>query len=205
MTLSKLSIFGCLLAAGIIITACSPDPTPTPTIPPTATAAVQITATRAVSPIPDVTSQPPPSPTIPNESTHTATPPATLGELADVLSVSVSGDAGSYTFSVQVSSPDEGCNRYADWWEVLSEDGELVYRRVLLHSHVGEQPFTRSGGPVAVAGDDIVIVRAHMNSGGYGGSAMQGSPSSGFRLVELAAGEFPNVENQPPLPTGCNF
>ena len=42
---------------------------------------------------------------------------------ANVLSVKVTGDAGKYQFNVEVSSPDTGCDQYADWWEVLSEDG----------------------------------------------------------------------------------
>ena len=61
---------------------------------------------------------------------------------ADVTAVSVAGEAGAYTFEVTVRSPDTGCEGYADWWEVVSPDGELLYRRVLLHSHVDEQPFS---------------------------------------------------------------
>jgi hypothetical protein len=67
---------------------------------------------------------------------------------ADVVDVSVSGDVGSYIFAVTIASPDSGCAQYADWWEVLGADGSLLYRRVLLHSHVTEQPFVRTGGPV---------------------------------------------------------
>lgn len=35
---------------------------------------------------------------------------------AMILSVKVSGEAGGYNFTVTVSSPDEGCSQYADWW-----------------------------------------------------------------------------------------
>lgn len=45
----------------------------------------------------------------------------------------------------------------------MSTDGKLLYRRVLLHSHVDEQPFTRSGGPVPIQTDSVVWVRAHMD------------------------------------------
>ncbi len=106
---------------------------------------------------------------------------------ADVLSTSVSGEPGTYNFSVTVSSPDEGCSQYADWWEIVSQDGELIYRRILLHSHVDEQRFTRSGGPVSIAADTIVLVRAHMHPGGYGGTALKGSLEQGFEQVELSA------------------
>jgi len=124
---------------------------------------------------------------------------------ADVLTVEVAGQANSYQFNVQVSSPDTGCDQYADWWEVLSEDGNLFYRRVLLHSHVSEQPFTRSGGPVPIDSNTVAIVRAHMNNGGYGGAALRGSASGGFETVQLKSGFAADVEALPPLPEGCAF
>ena len=34
--------------------------------------------------------------------------------IADVLSVEAAGQTGSYQFNVQVSSPDSGCDQYAD-------------------------------------------------------------------------------------------
>jgi hypothetical protein len=64
-----------------------------------------------------------------------------------VVAVEVTGEPGARAFTVTVRSPDTGCERYADLWEVVSTDGDLRYRRVLAHSHVDEQPFTRSGGP----------------------------------------------------------
>jgi hypothetical protein len=106
---------------------------------------------------------------------------------------------------VEVSSPDSGCDQYADWWEVLSEDGGLLYRRVLLHSHVDEQPFIRSGGPVPIAQDTVVFVRAHMNTVGYGGQVLKGSVASGFESVEVRADFASDAETQLPLPEDCAF
>ena len=117
---------------------------------------------------------------------------STIAPLADVTAVSVTGNAGDYRFSVTVSSPDTGCDQYADWWEVLGESGDLLYRRVLLHSHVGEQPFSRSGGPVAA--DQVVWVRAHMNPQGYGGVAFKGTVQDGFAAAA-----------QDLLPADCDF
>jgi len=126
-------------------------------------------------------------------------------EMADVIKVEASGNTGSYTFNVTIKSPDTGCDQYADWWEVISPDGRLLYRRILAHSHVNEQPFTRSGGKVDVAPDQTVIVRAHMNNTGYGGAAMRGTVGSGFQSEQLDS-DFANaLEDEPPLPNGCAF
>lgn len=130
-----------------------------------------------------------------------------ISEYAVVKKVEVLGKGGSYTFSVTLKSPDTGCGQFADWWEVLTEDGELIYRRVLLHSHVSEQPFTRSGGAVNITAAQVVIVRAHMNTTGYGEGevAMKGSVESGFQPLEIKKTFAAEVEKQAPLPTGCAF
>jgi len=124
---------------------------------------------------------------------------------ANVTAVQVSGSPGGYSFNVTVRSPDTGCQQFADWWEVLGEDGKLLYRRVLLHSHVGEQPFTRSGGPVPIQSETVVWVRAHMNTSGFGGGAMKGSVQAGFKPTVLDASFAASVAKQPPLPDGCAF
>ncbi len=130
--------------------------------------------------------------------------PSASGALADVVEVAVSGQDAT-TFSVSIRSPDTGCSQYADWWEVLDEDGALVTRRVLGHSHVDEQPFTRSGSPVDIDPTATFWVRAHMNPGGYGGQAMVGSPADGFVAGELSADWAADVGTQAPLPDGCAF
>jgi hypothetical protein len=126
-------------------------------------------------------------------------------QFADVLSVQVSGEPGAYQFAVEIASPDTGCEQFADWWEVISEDGELLYRRILLHSHVGEQPFTRSGGQVDIAMDTVVYVRAHMNTSGYGGTVMQGTVQDGFKTAEVETGFGSDLEQVPRQPEECAF
>lgn len=129
----------------------------------------------------------------------------TMTVQADVIAVQASGQPGAYQFKVTVRSPDLGCKQYADWWEVVSEDGKLLYRRVLLHSHVDEQPFTRSGGPVPILQDTVVWVRAHMNIGSYAGAALKGSVKSGFKQAVPETGFAADLAKLPPLPNGCDF
>ena len=135
----------------------------------------------------------------PDPSTSSGTP------AAEVLAVSTTGATGSYSFSVTVKGPDTGCDQYADWWEVLSEEGALLYRRVLTHSHVDEQPFTRTGGPVPAAAGQVVIIRVHMNNTGYGTPAMRGSVVSGFTRTTRDQDFAADVAKQEPLPTSCAF
>jgi len=124
---------------------------------------------------------------------------------ADVEAVSARGSSGAYTFSVTLRSVETGCAQYADWWEVLSEKGELLYRRILVHSHPDTQPFTRSGGSVNVDKDTAVYIRAHMNKEGYVGTVMKGSVSKGFKVVTDLPTFLEKVETQSPLPQGCLF
>ncbi len=122
---------------------------------------------------------------------------------AEVRSVSVTGTENNFTFTVEVKSPDTGCDQYADWWEVLTPDSILIYRRILTHSHVSEQPFKRSGGPVAITSDQAVIVRAHMNNLGYGATAMQGSVGNDFVQKSLDDDFAQSLMLQDPLPGDC--
>ncbi|MEM9143024.1 MAG: hypothetical protein AAGA86_08560 [Bacteroidota bacterium] len=122
-----------------------------------------------------------------------------------VTSVSVSGNANEYTFSVTLASPDTGCDQYADWWEVIDGEGNLVYRRILAHSHVNEQPFTRSGGPVRIGAATQVYVRGHMNNSGYSDQVWIGSAEGGFTAGELDTDFAQELEDADPLPSGCTF
>ncbi|WP_010177175.1 hypothetical protein [Aquimarina agarilytica] len=131
--------------------------------------------------------------------------PNATAAMARVTNVSFTGGENNYNFSVTISSPDTGCNQYADWWEVISEDGKLIYRRILAHSHVNEQPFTRSGGKVAINEDSAVIVRAHMNNTGYGTKVFKGSVATGFKEATIEKDFAADLENTTPLPQSCAF
>jgi len=126
-------------------------------------------------------------------------------QIAEVLEVKTTGKNNSYTFAVTIRSHDTGCDRYADWWEVITPEGELLYRRVLLHSHVDEQPFSRTGGKIDITPEQEVIVRMHMSDSGYSEIAQQGTAKSGFEATTLTEGFAANLESSEPLPQGCAF
>ena len=138
-------------------------------------------------------------------SSETSTVPTQQNKKAEVALVSTSGVENAYTFNVTIKSPDTGCSQYANWWEVITEDGTLIYRRILGHSHVNEQPFTRSGGRVAISSDKIVIIRAHMNTSGYGTITFKGSVDNRFSSFTTDTAFANSLSTQQPLPSGCAF
>lgn len=140
-----------------------------------------------------------------DSDTQTTTPVVDGTGQADVVNVTTSGSAGSYTFAVTVRSDDTGCTLYANWWEVLTAEGDLAYRRILDHSHTSEQPFTRTGGPVPIDGDTEVVVRAHMYPTGYRGGLLRGTVNGGFSPWEPPEGWAADVEQAAPQPDGCLF
>ena len=73
-------------------------------------------------------------------------------------------------FEVTVLHADEGWDHYANRWEVLTADGDLLATRELAHPHENEQPFTRSLRGVQIPdGVDRVLIRANDSVHGYGG------------------------------------
>ena len=132
--------------------------------------------------------------------------PATAGS-ANVIAVSATGAPGSYTFAVTLRTSDIDCSHFADWWEVLTLEGELVYRRILAHPHteaLSGNPYTRSGGPIAIAADQPVIVRAHLNDLGYVGVVQRGTVNSGFADATDIETDFAiAVATEEPQPAEC--
>ena len=125
--------------------------------------------------------------------------------VARVTDVSVAGNDNQYSFNVTISSPDLGCIQYANWWEIIDLDGNLLYRRILGHSHIKEQPFTRSGDPFTISENTEVYIRAHMNTSSYGSNVFKGSISNGFASENLNVEFAKGLEEIAPLPTGCAF
>jgi len=124
---------------------------------------------------------------------------------ANVTEITVQGSQNNYIFNVTLESDDTGCQQYADWWEILTEDGQLIYRRILGHSHTTEQPFTRSGGPIEIIEDSIVYIRAHMNTQGYIGDVFKGSVQNGFIKSNNTPKFASEIEEELPLSDGCAF
>lgn len=90
---------------------------------------------------------------------------------ADVVDASVSRAIdGTYRFDVSVSHADEGWDHYANAFEILDADGNILGTRTLLHPHVGERPFTRSLAGVVIPNSlDKVVIRANDSVHGTGG------------------------------------
>jgi hypothetical protein len=126
---------------------------------------------------------------------------------ADVIAVAVTGEENDYTFDVTLETSDIDCSHFANWFEVLTDSGELVYRRILVHPHTDAfsgNPYTRGGGPVPITSDQEVIVRGHLNDLGYVGMAMRGRVDSGFENApDITAAFTPDVASEPPQPEEC--
>lgn len=77
---------------------------------------------------------------------------------------------GMWTFETTVRHNDEGFDHYADAWQVVEPNGQIIAERVLTHPHDTEQPFTRSQAGIAISTDTTtVLVRAKCNVHNFGG------------------------------------
>jgi hypothetical protein len=94
---------------------------------------------------------------------------------ADVIGATATQDIrGTWTVSATILHADTGREHYADRFDVLDEDGNLLGSRTLFHPHVDEQPFTRSLNAVAIPDDVTTItVRAHDNVDELGGATVE--------------------------------
>jgi len=110
----------------------------------------------------------------------------------DYVRVSQQTD-GTWRFEVTVSHADTGWEDYADGWDVVLPNGDVLlvnpddpFTRLLLHPHVEEQPFTRSQAGIVIPDDvTMVTVRAHDLVDGYGGQEV---------IVDLNVSQGDNFE-----------
>jgi len=92
---------------------------------------------------------------------------------ADVLNVDArQTGAEQWIFVVTVQHDDQDPGHWADWWRVRTVEGAELGRRILLHSHVAEQPFTRESEIRIPRGVKQVIVEAHDKVHGLGGKTL---------------------------------
>jgi hypothetical protein len=99
--------------------------------------------------------------------------PALAGEVTVVDAKARASGKDTFYFTVTLRHGDTGWKHYADNWEVLGPDGKLLGRRVLLHPHENEQPFTRSLSGVKIpAGIKQVTIRGHDKVHKYGGKEL---------------------------------
>lgn len=92
---------------------------------------------------------------------------------ADVIAVEGKQEnANCWVFAVTVRHDDRGAEHWADWWRVRTPEGKELGRRVLLHSHEDEQPFTRDERVCIPAGISVVVFEAHDKVHGLGGATV---------------------------------
>lgn len=94
---------------------------------------------------------------------------------ADVTDVSVQQtSSGAYRFNVTVLHSDAGWDHYANKWDVLGPNGDVIDTRILHHPHDNEQPFTRSLTTDKIPSDlTHVVLRAHDSVHEYGGAEIK--------------------------------
>ncbi|OOY33997.1 hypothetical protein [Solemya velum gill symbiont] len=99
---------------------------------------------------------------------------ATEAGEADVVDVNVyKTPGGLYTFHVSLLHGDTGWDHYANKWDVIDSDGNVLGTRVLHHPHENEQPFTRSLAGVAIPeGVRSVTIRGYDSVHADGGVTM---------------------------------
>jgi len=116
---------------------------------------------------------------------------AKAGEVSITQVRFVEERAGSWRVHVTLRHADSGWDHYADEWRVVDEAGHPLGKRVLLHPHVNEQPFTRSlSGVRTPEGVSVVYVTAHDTVHGWSSDRVKIdlSESSGprFRVERLS-------------------
>lgn len=81
---------------------------------------------------------------------------------ADVVNATIKHLGGDrYRIDTTVKHADAGWDHYADRWDVLDAQGNVLDSRILAHPHDNEQPFTRSLTLSIPQGIKTVTIRAN--------------------------------------------
>lgn len=75
-----------------------------------------------------------------------------------------------YRFDITLKHNDTGWEHYANRWEILDTEGNILATRTLHHPHVNEQPFTRSLTATLPGHIKTVIIRGHDSVHQYKGN-----------------------------------
>ncbi len=92
-----------------------------------------------------------------------ATPNITIAGDVKILAVDLyKSTDSSWLVKVTLEHSDTGWDHYADNWQVVDAEGNVLGNRVLQHPHVQEQPFTRDLAGVKVPdGVTTLYIKAH--------------------------------------------
>ncbi len=89
----------------------------------------------------------------------------------EVQNISVEKMGSFWSINVTIEHADTGWDHFADGWEVLDADGNVLGYRKLLHPHVEEQPFTRSiSNLILPDGTREIFIRTHCSVDGWTGT-----------------------------------
>jgi hypothetical protein len=79
-----------------------------------------------------------------------------------------------WSVNVTLKHDDSGWDHYADNWRIVDHKGNILGDRILMHPHVGEQPFTRGLGNVTIPeGIKTVFIEAHDKVHGWTQNKLQ--------------------------------
>ncbi len=97
-----------------------------------------------------------------------------LAEPPKVIKVAAHSTGMGWDFDVTLSHQDTGWEHYADGWEIVDGEGNVLGTRILHHPHVAEQPFTRSLRHVMLPdGTRTVFVRVKCSQDGWKDSGFE--------------------------------
>ncbi|CEL99265.1 unnamed protein product [Vitrella brassicaformis CCMP3155] len=124
---------------------------------------------------------------------------------ADILDLGIkNGTSGGYVLKVRYTSTDKDCTQYMNWYELLDEEGRLLFKRHMTHPHTKFPIWRETLLPVdGVYDDTTVIVRGHMYPNGYSGKAIKGSIKDGFQPIDLPSDYAREAETGGPEAPEC--